>query len=162
MPISDKEFMRNYDKYKNKIYTYFLYRVNFNQTIAEDLTSDVFLKAYKNIDRFLPGSSFQAWVYKIAKNHLLNYYRTCNREIDLEAASNIGECFKDKLDAQMELEKVMIEIDKLDDYYREVLLLRYVNHLSNEEIAEVLEKDEGAVRTQISRAMKILREKLNL
>ncbi len=158
MPSENKVFLGYYKEYKDKIYTYFLYRVNFNQAIAEDLTSEIFLKALEHFESFDPGRSFQAWIYKIAGNHLKNYYRTCNREVALERASSAVYEFKNCLDASLELQKIMNKIAALEDYHREVLLLRFVDGLNNSEIAELLNKDEGAVRTQVSRALKALRD----
>ena len=62
----------------------------------------------------------------------------------------------------MELEKLMQEINKLEPYYRDVLILRFVDGLDNKEIAELLGKDEGTVRTQISRAMQAVKNKFGL
>lgn len=157
----EKLFISNYHQYKDKIYTYFLYRVNFNQALAEDLTSEVFLKAYKNWENFDCERSFQSWIYAISHNHLLNYYRTVGRELSLEETGDIAADCKNKLEASIELEKILAEIYKMDNYCREVLLLRFVDGLENKEIAKLLEKDEGAVRTQISRALSELRTKLN-
>jgi RNA polymerase sigma factor (sigma-70 family) len=156
----NKIFLQNYAEYKDKIFAYFLYRVNFNRVIAEDLTSEVFLKALENFPDFDQTRPFQAWIYTIAANHLKNYYRICNREVSLEAADGKTEEIKDCLDAKLELERVMDAIMTLDDYYREVLLLRFVDGLGNAEIADLLDKEEGAVRAQISRALAALREKI--
>lgn len=156
----DKIFVSNYQQYKDKIYTYFLYRVNFNQALAEDLTSEVFLKAYKSLDSFDCERSFQSWIYAISHNHLLNYYRTVGREKSLEEVGDIATEFKKKLEANLELERIIEEIYKMDDYCREVLLLRFVDALDNKDIARLLNKDEGAVRTQISRALSELRNKI--
>ncbi len=155
-----KEFLEYYHAFKDKIHTYFWYRVNFDQTTAEDLTSEVFIKAFRHFDTFDRERSFQAWIYKIAKNHLLNWYRVAGRELALEHAETVGHNPKTRTEAALELEQVIGEMQRLDDYHREVLLLRFVDGLDNNEIASLLDKDEGAVRTQISRALKKLREQL--
>lgn len=158
MPKENKLFLQFYKKYKNKIFTYFLYRLNFNRDFAEDMTSEVFLKALEHFDDFDASRSFQSWIYAIAKNHLINYYRIANREVELIQAENISDRFEEKFIANLELRKTIEKIYCLDDYCREVLLLRFVDGLDNKEIADVLNKDEGAVRTQISRAMKIFKK----
>jgi RNA polymerase sigma-70 factor (ECF subfamily) len=161
MGNTDKNFLRYYKSFKDKIFTYFLYRVNFNHALAEDLTSDVFLKALKHFASFDPTRSFQSWIYTIARNHLLNYYRTVYREIDLAQAEQAISNFSSHLEASLELQRVIRKIQVLDPYHRDVLLLRFVDGLSNSEIAEVLDKEEGAIRTQISRALQALRKLLN-
>jgi RNA polymerase sigma-70 factor, ECF subfamily len=160
MANPDKIFLKNYNQYKDKIFTFFLYRVNFNRAIAEDLTSEAFIKALENYERFDEDRSFQAWIYTIAGNHLKNYYRTCNREVDLEHAQDKTREFHNALHASLELEAIMEKIQLLEKYHKEVLLLRFADGLSNTEIADVLGKDEGAVRAQMSRALGVLREKL--
>jgi RNA polymerase sigma-70 factor (ECF subfamily) len=60
----------------------------------------------------------------------------------------------------LEIERILSEVEKMDEYHREVLLYRFADGLDNREIAEILSKDEGAVRTQISRALEVLRGKL--
>ena len=84
MADSNRVFLRYYNEYKDKIYTFFLYRVNFNCEQAEDLTADVFLKAFRKFDTFDRARSFQAWIYTIARNHLYNYYRQAGRELELK------------------------------------------------------------------------------
>jgi len=134
--------------------------VNFNSTVAEDLTSDVFLKALANFESFDQSRTFNAWIYTIARNHLLNYYRTANREIELPNATDLNTDCRKQVELSLELSKIIEKIKELDSYYREVLLLRFVDGLDNKEMAEVLGKEEGAVRTQISRALNELRKKL--
>jgi RNA polymerase sigma-70 factor, ECF subfamily len=156
----EKLFIKNYQTYKDKIYTYFLYRVNFNRDIAEDLTSEVFIKTFQCLDDYDEARPFQSWIYAISRNHLINYYRSGNREVSLEGAGNMAVEFEQQIKASLELENVIKMIYQLDSYCREVLLLKYVDGLDNNEIAQVLEKDEGAVRTQISRSIAELRKKL--
>ena len=159
-PMLEKtnSYIDYYNKYKDKIYTYLWYRSGYNSQIAEDLTSDVFLKALKSFDSFDPEKSFQAWIYAIAKNHLINYYTKSGREVPLDEAEKAHYCMEENFDNKDELEKIIIKINELKNYHKEVLLLRFVDGLSNVEIAEMINKDEGAVRTQISRALKELRE----
>lgn len=162
MALKKANFTAKYRKYKDKIFNYFYYRLNFNRALAEDLTSEVFLKAYYKFDTYDQERSFQAWIYAIARNHLLNYYRDKKVEIDLAEAGNISSNDCEKIEINMECERVLSKIGQLDIYHREVLLLRYVDGLENEEIASLLGKDNGAIRTQMSRALKVLRENINI
>jgi len=157
MAKQKQNFTNYYNQYKDKIFNYFWYRVNFNRALAEDLTADAFLKAFKGFNEFDHERSFQSWMYAIAKNHLLNYYRTANRETDLLAVEKMGVDELKKIENKLELEQTFNLINQLSEYYREVLLMRFSDGLDNREIAEILNKDEGAVRTQISRALEELR-----
>ena len=153
------KFTKHYHQYKDKIFTYCYYRVNFNRALAEDLSSEVFVKALKSFERFDENQSFQAWIYTIARNHLINYYRVAKREVGLEAAYDHTDTPWEKIHNNMECEEVIKAIYRLKAYHKDVLLMRWVDGLTNSEIAEVLNKDEGAVRTQLSRALEALKEK---
>ncbi len=160
MGVGQDSFISYYEKYKDKIYLYFLYRVNFNRDTAEDLTSEVFLKALKSFENFDHNRSFQAWIYAIAHNHLVNYYRTAKREVEL--TENIFSTKEDikKIEVNYELDLVLKEINGLEDSDKEILLMRFVDELTNPEIADLLDKEEGAIRTKISRSLDKLRKKL--
>lgn len=154
----NRKFLEYYNKYKDKIFNYIWYRVNFNQALADDLTSEIFIKAYEKYDTFDEARPFQSWIYAIAKNHLLNYYRTANRETDLLSAYKLSGNDLEKLDAVLELKRIISLINRMHPSQRDILLLRFADGLDNKEIAQILCKDEGAVRVQISRALKELRE----
>jgi len=155
-----QEFLVNYNKFKDKIYTFFWYRVSFDQATAEDLTSEVFIKAFKNFADFDQTRPFQAWIYKIAQNHLINHYKTLGRQTDLTEAEDKTEDQLGHIEIKFELEKAMAVINELPEYHKQVLLLRFVDGLDNSEIATLLQKEEGAIRTQISRALVELRKRL--
>ncbi len=161
MTESKSSFTGYYEQYKNKVFVYFLYRVNFNHTVAEDLTSEVFLKALKHFDGFDDTRSFQSWIFTIAHNHLVNHYRVAHRETELLEDQFVTKQEIDQVDQKQELDRVMSIINTMSDSDREILLLRFVNDFSNSEIAYLLEKDEGAIRTKMSRALSKLREILD-
>ncbi|MFA5126813.1 MAG: RNA polymerase sigma factor [Patescibacteria group bacterium] len=161
MGFSQDNFIAHYEKYKDKIYVYFLYRVGFNRETAEDLTSEVFLKALKSFSTFDQNRSFQSWIYAIAHNHLVNHYRVANREVELTENVSITQSDHKKIELGYELELILKEINKMEANDRDILLLRFVDQLDNSEIAELLGKEEGAVRTKISRSLAKLREKLD-
>lgn len=154
-------FIAYYEQYKNKIFVYFLYRVNFNRDIAEDLTSEVFLKALDKFDSFEADKSFQAWIFAIAHNHLVNYYRVANREVELLENQLSRSSELERIELNHEIEKIFKAINEMDDSDRDILFLRFVDQLSNTEIAELLGKEEGAIRTKMSRSLSKLRSILD-
>lgn len=158
MNIKKPGFTEYYNLYKDKIYAYFWYRTGCNKKIAEDLTSEVFLKALKNIKSFDETRSFQSWIYAIAKNHIINYYKKLGREVSLEEVEERGTEPDKEIEIKFEVELVYKAMEKLPSYSRKVLLMRFTEGLKNEEIAAILEKDEGAIRTQISRSLTELRK----
>ena len=153
-------FTKNYHQFKDKIFNYFWYRVNFDRELAEDLTSEVFIKAMKNFTSFKASQSFQAWIFTIAHNHLVDHYKKQKRNISLEDILEMADGNKNAIENKVFVAEVIVEIEKLPDYYQEVVTLKYINGLSTKEMAEVLGKEEGAIRTALSRAVKELKEKV--
>lgn len=157
----DQQFLENYQNYKNKILNYFWYRVNFDRDLAEDLTSEIFLKAYDKYDQYDPGRPFQSWIFAIAHNHLVNFYRAQNRSTPLDAVINTIITDNQNIEDQIDCQNIIREIADLPDYQKEILTLRYVNELNHGEIAEILGKEETTIRVAIHRALKIIKEKLS-
>ncbi len=137
---------------------------------AEDLVQEAYLRAYRNFERFEPGTNFRAWLYTILTNTYINEYRRKSRApavTDFGDAEPAGdddaprlsaedvEALKDKLgdEAKKALEKVPPE-------FRLVFLLSTFDEMSYREIAEVLEIPMGTVMSRLFRARKILREEL--
>jgi len=158
---ADKMFLEHYEKYKDKIFNYFWYRVNFNRATAEDLTSEVFLKAFEKFDRYDQRRPFQPWIFAIAHNHLVNFYKISGRQTPLENLLPVFEAKEEDPNIHLDAEIVIKEINDLPDYQKDVLIMRYVNGLSNQEIAEALDKDESAIRVAIHRALNLLKEKID-
>jgi len=155
-----KSFLSYYDEFKDKIYNYLWYRVGFNQAIAEDLTSEIFIKAFNNFEKFDQERSFQAWIYRIAHNHLVNHYRNNKHELELDSAKLVFEEPLKQVEMSIDHQKILKHIDNLPRSHQQIIKLRYIDDLGFGEISEILEKEEGAIRTQLSRAMAFLRKKL--
>lgn len=160
MNCRKEQFLAYYNQYKHKIYNYFLYRVNFNRETAEDLTSDVFLKALKKIDTYDENQSFQAWILTIAHNHLVDHYKSQKKQVALEEVFDLSGSGKKDMENQVVVHELLEQVQKLPDYYREVVVLKHINGLNTREIADILKKEEGAVRTALHRALKFLREEM--
>lgn len=142
-------FLGHYLKFKDKIYSYFWYRTGMRRELAEDLTSDVFLKAWQKFETFDQSRSFQAWVYRIAHNHLVDHYRLRRLEIDIDELHDLGA--EDRRSWE-----VWQLLEKLPDDDKEVISLKYLQGFSYKEIAEMLSKTEEAVRVMAHRALKKL------
>lgn len=161
MNKKNKSFLSNYNRYIDKIFNYVWYRVGFNNSLAEDLCSEIFLKAFKNYDKFDQDRSFQAWIYRIAKNHLSNHYRCSGRETDLSQALDFSVESLEKINTNIETEKVLVCLEDLDAYSKEIIVMKYIDELDYKEMADILDKDVNALRVQASRALAKLKEKLN-
>jgi RNA polymerase sigma-70 factor (ECF subfamily) len=158
------QFEQYYHEYKDKIFTYLMYRVSLDRDVAEDLLMEIFLKAYERFDQFDESKgSFKSWIFAVTRNHLLNFYRDRKPVGSLEVLEEDGFVVQAKDDVQM---KVGVEVEKdniqealqhLDEEEREVIIMRFINELSIHEISLFINKTEGATRTFLSRAMNNLR-----
>jgi RNA polymerase sigma-70 factor, ECF subfamily len=153
------------DRYKKGIYN-MMYRMTQNQADAEDLTQDVFLKVYTNLDEFRGESSFKTWIYRIALNLYLNIKKSSryNKEVLSEDMSFFYDSKVIRIDSHMEQtelsELVKIAIENLPDQQKTTLILRLEKELKNKEIAQILECSEGTVKANIFHALNNVRRKL--
>jgi RNA polymerase sigma-70 factor (ECF subfamily) len=156
-----------YDRYNKAIFRYLWARVSDRQ-LAEDLTGEVFARMVAGLPRYRSnGGTFQAWIYRIAHNLLIDQYRKdrSKNEISLENAEYLGphEDGPEHVTEQgLFIEKVRVGIQKLDAVQQEILVLRFINDLSLQEVAAALGKSVGAVKIAQHRALKELRGILNM
>lgn len=156
-----KAFGTLYDTYLPQIYRFVFLKVGRKQD-AEDLTQQVFASAWQNIGRYEhKGFPFSSWLYRIASNAVIDFYRTSkpNVSIDQVPEDHIAELddMEDRVDTAMSSALVREALKKLDHDQQNVLLMKFVEELSNKEIAEALKKSEGAVRVIQHRALKQLK-----
>jgi len=158
-----KTFEQVYDLYVEKIYRFIFFKVS-NIHEAEDLTSEVFLKAWQYIKDEKEIKSINAFLYALARNKVIDHYRKNSKinNVSLEhnAAKKLGNNsnVSDKIDNALGIESINKFLNKLKPEYREALLLRYVDDFSISEIAEILGKKNGNTRVLIHRALEALKE----
>jgi RNA polymerase sigma-70 factor (ECF subfamily) len=150
-----------YDRYVEAVYRYVFYRVR-NDADAEDLVSDVFMRALRAIPRYEPRVAFLAWLYRIARNAVIDRARRSRTQISFEdalahpGADNIVEPDATIL-ALSDKEAVRAALAKLTPLQQEVIVLRFVEGYSTLEIANFVGKREGTVRGIQFRALEALR-----
>ncbi len=155
-----------YDLYVKRIYRFIYFKVN---SVAEtqDLTSETFLRVWQSIREGKEIRNLNAFIYIIARNLVIDFYRRKNTDavsLDDENAPEIPDSGKDILQEQMidsDLQATIKGLDKLKDEYKEAIVLKYFDELSISEIAEVLNKSKGAVRVLLHRALNTLKENIN-
>ncbi len=152
-----------YQRYVSRIYNYIYYRTG-NASDAEDLTARVFYRAMRHIgtyrDRGLP---FSAWLYRIAHNLVANWHRDNSRrkEIPLEEGvhGNLGGSHPESdLLKWEERERLMRVIRTLSPERQQLLILKFVEHMSNSEIGLIMGRSEGAVKSLYHRTLLALRD----
>ena len=150
-----------YDRYIDKIYRFVFYKT-FVKEVAEDITSDVFHKALQMINSYEADKGvFSAWIYRIARNNVIDYYRSQKGDVPLEDVFDVGfdERTPESLDAIAALDKVNVYLETLSSKQREIITLRVWEELSYREIAEIVGGTEDGVKMAFSRSIRELREK---
>ena len=151
-------FGRLYDEYVDPIFRYIYYKVG-NFAEAQDLTGQTFLKAFENIDSYeLRDVAFSSWLYRIAHNLVVDYFRRESKRenvpIDEQppAASTRGNPVETVM-ADMESERLYGAIRKLTHNQREVVVLKFIDNLSNGQVAEIMGISVGAVKSTQKRGL---------
>ena len=153
-----------YDKYIKKIYNYVFYQTRHKET-AEDLVSLTFFKALEKIDSYKIGSNnFSAWLYKIAKNNVIDHYRKNKINVNIDDLWGLGEepIVEIDYDTKIKLYEVKKQLDKFKPEQKEVIILRVWQGLSYKEIAEITGKSESGCKMVFLRAISSLRNDLRL
>ncbi len=150
-----------YGHYVAQIYR-FVYLKTGSKAEAEDLTHDVFLSAWQNIGTYRHrGHPFSSWLYQIARNKVIDHYRTRKFTAPIDEATlaiaDLAAQTEHAADQSMELDRIQLAMRELSDEHQNILILRFVDDLTPGEIAETLGKTEGAVRLMQHRAIKNLR-----
>lgn len=156
-----------YERYVGKIYNYIYYRTS-NQHDAEDLTARVFHRAMAHIKTYTDrGVPFQAWLYRIAHNLVANWHRDRSRRkiipLDEFVASSLRSEAPDRAaEDQEERDLLLAAIRRLPEDRQQLLVLKFVEHLSNAEIGEAMDRTEGAIKSLYHRTLIALRDDLRM
>ncbi|MBD8025258.1 sigma-70 family RNA polymerase sigma factor [Ureibacillus sp. Re31] len=164
--MKESIFHRLYELYHQDVFQFLIYLVK-NRTVAEDLSHEVYVRVLKSYDRFEGRSSEKTWLFAIAKNVAIDYFRkntvqsshtfnTFNWETEqLVSPTKSPESFTELND---DMRHLLIALEKCTGDQKMVIIMRYFQELSITETAEVLNWTEGKVKTTQHRAIKQLRE----
>lgn len=151
-----------YDHYLDRIYRFIFLKVS-NKEEAEDLSQQVFMKAWEAMVRFEDeGLPFASWLYRIARNLVIDFYRTRKSVVSLEE-NILDELMSDQEDIEESVirsqsqERIMEALKQLSDEQKDVIILRFVDDLSYREIARITQKNQAALRILHHRALKKLK-----
>lgn len=164
---SQEAFGVLYERYVGKIYNYVFYRTG-NHHDAEDLTAMVFYRAMGHIENYTErGVPFQAWLYRIAHNLVANWHRDRSRRkiIALEDFAGPGpqtDVPDSQAEDKEEQEILLRVIRSLPEERQQLLILKFIERLSNAEIGEIMGRTEGAIKSLYHRTLLALREELEL
>jgi RNA polymerase sigma-70 factor (ECF subfamily) len=156
----DREaFGRLYDHFSEKLYKFIFFRVG-HKELAEDIMADTFVKAWTKIDQLDNAKAFTGWLYQIAKNNIIDYYRVKKVTVDLEEVVDVLEDAASPIDdANLIIEqKIVLElIEYLPDDQQQIIRYKFFEELDNIEIAHIMGKSEVSVRVMQHRAINKLK-----
>lgn len=164
MNLHDKEFEKVYISFSDQIFR-FIYWHTKDPYMAEDYTAEVFIKAWKNWNRFKP-EFIKAWLYKIANNLLIDNWRKRKNEkkVSLEDTVENGnepsydEDLVEKINKSEDIKRLNKALDLLSENLKKVAVLRFIDGLSAKEVGEILGLSEVNVRVLQHRALVKLKE----
>lgn len=164
---AEADFEQMYNEYFPKIYNYVFYQI-LSKEDAEDIVSTVFMKVARSIDQYDKNkASFSTWIYRIAKNTLIDFYRTRKVEYSLDDTLEACETMPKSLQVDFEAElehisspkrkAIYAELAKLDERERLIIFYKYFEGYNNREIAKALDMNESTVGTVLFRTLAKLR-----
>jgi len=158
-----KIFSKIYDRYIEKIYRFIFFKVN-SQEIAQDLTSETFLKGWESFKNGTKIENPQAYLYKTARNLVIDFYREKGK-VQIVSADNPlipdpAPNLEEKAMLSSDLDQIRQALTELNDDYQNVIIWYYLDDLSISEISQMLGRTDDATRVLLHRALKTLKEKL--
>ena len=152
-------FGKLYSLHITQIYRYIFYQVK-DKTTAEDITEEVFLKAWRAIDSCRgKGKTFSSWLYRIARNQVIDEFRSRRKypSIEIETVAGISNTEREP-EGELERQELLAVIACLPQSQRQVIILKFIEGLDNPEIARIIGKSQGAVRVLQMRALAKLKK----
>ena len=160
--ITLENFGEIYDKYAKRIYNFIYYKTHHKET-TEDLTSQTFMKALNKFSEFNGAKgSFSSWIYTIARNNVIDFYRTKKVNVNVDDVWDLSDKvdIERDIDVSHNLSKIRKYLKRLKPDQREVIILRIWEDMSYREIAEIMGKTENNCKVLFSRTIKKLREEM--
>jgi RNA polymerase sigma-70 factor (ECF subfamily) len=148
-----------------RIYAFVYFRVGADKPFAEDLVQDIFIKAFEAFDRYDPTISQSAWIYMIARNHLINEMAKRRPGVPLEEVEDsilVSIDARERLALRDDEQRLLQSISLLDKEDAKLIRMKYLEGWKFEELAEIFEKTPATLRVQASRALKRLKSKIKL
>jgi len=155
-----EKFVDLYERYHDQIYRYIYRRAGGNQDASHDLASQTFMDALSHIKSFTwQGYPFSSWLYKIAHNNVIKWYRKADKRtyLPIEEAKNVYDQERSQqelADASIAKEQINAMMAKLEEDEREILRLKFFEGLSNMEIADVMDLSVSNIGVKVFRTLK--------
>lgn len=156
-------FLEVFKKFNGQIYGYVYLRVSKNRAVAEDLTQEIFIKAWQNRDKFNAKiSSIKTWLYTIAHNRVIDHWRKAKIDtLDIEVIEHGVNGNESTVEDELMSEHVLNQLHKLDSSDQDLITWRYIQELEIEEISEIIGKNYNTTKVAIHRALQRLKQIIN-
>jgi RNA polymerase sigma-70 factor (ECF subfamily) len=146
-----------FDRYQMPLFNFF-YKMTGNRTMSEDLVQEVFFRILKYRLSYRLGTPFRAWMYQIARNARVDFFRRQRPEVSWEPELEPAVVQQDSAQQRQETEMLYRALLQMPDEKKEVLILSRFQGLKYEEIAQLLGCEVNTVKTKVHRALQELRE----
>ena len=160
---NQEAFAELLSRYKNLVYSVVLRMVNDSEE-ANDLAQEIFIKVYRNLDKYQPEYKFSTWLIRISTNHVIDYRRKKKQEtVSLEELTHepVGEQTPEGSYLQKEKQQQLVAaINALPELYKIPIVLYHQHGLRYQEIADIIGEPLSKVKNRIFRGRKMLREQL--
>ncbi len=162
-------FLYLVDRYKGKLMNYVRRLTNINDDDAEDILQEVFIKVYLNLNDFNSDLKFSSWIYRITHNQVISAHRKLKARpegyavnIDDQAALSLAADIDIAAGTDIEIMKQNITkvLNKLDQKYRDILILKFLEEKNYQEISDIIRKPTGTVASTINKAKQEFRKEL--
>ncbi|MBD3363507.1 sigma-70 family RNA polymerase sigma factor [Candidatus Dojkabacteria bacterium] len=156
------DFKSVFYSFNKKIYKYIFLRIGYRKALAEDMTQEVFMKVWEKRELYNTKKSFKTWIYTIARNLLIDFYRKQDtrkkyrKAIDEIELNSIGQ--DADFDCEIIIDYVLEKMNELSEAEKELIILRYIEQLEIEEIAEIINHKYDTTKVYINRALHKLQE----
>lgn len=158
----EQEFIKAYNAYADAIFRHCYFRV-YNRELGKELMQETFTRTWDYIRKGNDIEHMRTFLYRIANNLIIDHVRK-KKELSLETLQETGfepsHTTKDEIHIHIDAERVIEVIEKLDEMYREPVVMRYIDGLKPKKIAELLNETVNVVSVRINRGVKQLRELL--
>lgn len=156
-----QSFSRVIDLYSSRCYGYF-YRLTGNTDISDELLSELFVKLVEKIKTY-NGGSFESWLFRVASNIFHDFLRNKQRQqkvLEIRKTEVDSEVIENKKSDGEQIDKLQIQLSKLDEDTRELMMLRFYSELSFKEIADLRSEPIGTTLAKLHRGLKKLKENM--
>jgi len=157
------------ERYELKLDRYIRRRARVTNEDVQDILQDIFIRTYTHLNDFDPKLSFSSWIYRIAHNYIISWYRKNNvrtrdriGDVEQDVMHNVADLYDaEHLQWSGEMKGTIAQyFGEISDKYREVILLRFFEDKDYEQIGDILEIPPGTVATRLNRAKKQLEKEL--